>query len=211
MYYPLLIVVAVMIFMYTKTPRRLGYDPRLPTSMHHPCSFTEVAATETAIARRTDTDVRAHYLTDRSVLPMFIHTLEKNDVTLSEEEIDQLHSTISHPRVADFIMGMKNRYNRARPWQIKKLDGLPSVTAHTPSFPAGHAYQAWMLYIILSKTYPTLDPELYVTAQYCDDIRVMAGLHYPSDGEYSKQLAFSTLGTPKRNENALQEKKASFT
>ena len=149
--------------------------------MHHPGSFTEVAATEMAIAQRTDTDVRAHYLTDRSVLPLFIHTLEKNDVTLSEEEIDQLHNTITHPSVADFILGMKNRYNRARPWQIKKLDGLPSVTAHTPSFPAGHAYQAWM------------EPELYVTAQYCDDIRVMAGLHYPSDGEYSKQLAFSTL------------------
>ena len=71
---------------------------------------------------------------------------------------------------------------------LPDLDVLTSTTAHTPAYPAGHAFQAYYLAHTLGKKYPDLQDKLNEIAEQCDSTRVKAGLHYPSDGEFSKHL-----------------------
>ena len=79
--------------------------------------------------------------------------------------------------------------NRRRPWQItKEIKPINIDTAKTPAYPAGHAYQAYLLYKILSKKYPNLEKKFKEIAYKCDDCRIKAGLHYPSDGVFSRKL-----------------------
>jgi len=40
----------------------------------------------------------------------------------------------------------------------------------------------------LGEKYPHLQNELNLIAEKCDQVRVKAGLHYPSDGEFAKKL-----------------------
>jgi hypothetical protein len=65
---------------------------------------------------------------------------------------------------------------------------LKSVSANTPAYPAGHAFQAYYLAKKLGKSYPELQPQLDAIAERCNSVRIKAGLHYPSDGQFSKQL-----------------------
>ena len=178
----LLLISIIVLLLYVSNSYVDKYYWFLPSERHDP---REVRLVENAVRGRTPEDVRFHALTDRSVSPAFLWVLEsrgKHGHTLSE--LDQLIL----PHVST-ILGHKLRHNRSRPWQVEpSLDRLPSVSANNPSYPSGHAYQAWVLCVRLSELYPELAPELAATAQRCADIRVIAGLHFPSDGECSKQL-----------------------
>lgn len=148
---------------------------------NHITNAEEIKQVQDAVRRRTPADERFHRLTDASVSPAFERLLKQYRVhTTLDRYILQHVST---------ILAEKLRHNRARPWQVDPdLRTLKSVSANSPSYPSGHAYQAWVLYRILSFRYPQLQQQLYALAEYCTRIRVIAGLHYPSDGEYSKAL-----------------------
>ena len=70
----------------------------------------------------------------------------------------------------------------------KNIDNLDSKTGYTPAMPAGHAFQAYYLAAILSKRYPHKKQKFDEIAKKCDDCRVKAGIHYPSDGVFSKKI-----------------------
>ena len=90
------------------------------------------------------------------------------------------------------ILAIKNLVNRARPYQISdEVDVLHSISANTSAFPAGHAAQAYILANYLIKIYPEQKNAIEKLADKCDECRVKAGLHYPSDGYYSKILFFN--------------------
>ena len=96
---------------------------------------------------------------------------------------------ISDGDVEVLAMKLKMHYNRPRPYQYNKsLQVLYSTTADTPAYPAGHALQAYYLAKILGKKYPYIKSQLDNIAYQCDIVRVKAGLHYPSDGQFSKVL-----------------------
>ena len=89
---------------------------------------------------------------------------------------------------------LKHIINRARPYQVNtNILLLESKTANTPSYPAGHACQAYYLAKYLGKKHPEKQDELNQIAQRCDMVRVKAGLHYPSDGVFSKQIIDSMI------------------
>ena len=58
----------------------------------------------------------------------------------------------------------------------------------TPAYPAGHSYQAYLLSKHLSKKYPEKSSLFKNLSMKCDDCRVKAGLHYPSDGDFSRKI-----------------------
>ena len=83
----------------------------------------------------------------------------------------------------------KYTINRRRPYQIDTdLKPLSTKTSNTPAYPAGHAYQALLLASHLSKKYPEKKELFDSIAAKCDECRVKAGIHYKSDGEFSKRL-----------------------
>ena len=150
-----------------------------------PDNNQEIRLVEHAVSGRTPEDVRFHQLTDRSVSPAFLEVLEasgKSGHTLNELD----GWIVAH---VPTILGHKLKHNRSRPWHVNpSIDRLPSVSANSPSYPSGHAYQAWVLCERLSGLYPELANRLRQTADRCAGVRVIAGLHFPSDGEFSKKL-----------------------
>ena len=58
----------------------------------------------------------------------------------------------------------------------------------TPGYPAGHALQAQVLANYLSKKYPEKKELFNKLSIECDTTRVKAGLHYFSDGEFSRKI-----------------------
>lgn len=156
----------------------------LPKHAIHRSNEFEINEVRAAVKERTQKDMEFHKMTDKSVVPVFKKLLEKYNIKIALNKYIFKHGYQ--------ILKYKMKYNRARPWQIdSKLSTLKSLTSYSPSYPSGHAYQAWVLYRVLSRKYPYIKDDLYELAEYCTRIRVIAGLHYPSDGEFSKTLVMN--------------------
>ena len=159
----------------------IRYIYLLPTLCIYPNSEKEVLQVEKEIKLRNQHDINFFHLTDKSVSPAFAEI-----VPLSIQELDKI---ITQFHVAYVIIFFKYIINRPRPKQIRpKLDVLDSISAATPAYPSGHAFQAYYLAKTLGKTYPVLQYQLDSIAERCNTVRIKAGLHYPSDGEFSKKL-----------------------
>lgn len=159
----------------------IRYIVFLPTIPIYPDNEKEVLKVENEVKLRNQYDIDFFHLTDESVSPAFTSI-----VPLSIKEIDNM---ITQFHIVFIISFFKYLINRPRPKQIKpKLHVLKSISANTPAYPAGHAFQAYYLAKKLGKTYPELQPQLDAIAERCNSVRIKAGLHYPSDGEFSKQL-----------------------
>jgi hypothetical protein len=125
-------------------------------------------------------DIEFFYKTNESIVPVFLQEVQ-------EESYINLKNKITN--LLPIILFLKFLFNRARPAQIDNtIKPLNIDTAQTPSFPAGHTFQAYYLSKYLSKKYPNKKEIFENIAKECDLTRVKAGLHYPSDGEFSKKL-----------------------
>tara|TARA_X000000368_G_C23026030_1_gene710211 strand:- start:1213 stop:1761 length:549 start_codon:yes stop_codon:yes gene_type:complete len=174
-----IILVFFYILVLVLSPVR--YITFLPTIPVYPNSHEEVAYVRGAIKRRTQQDIDFHNLTDPSVSHAFAQV-----VPLSIKELNKIILQVSITFPINFY---KYTINRPRPYQFdNNLDVLPSKTAHTPAYPAGHAYHAYYLAKKLGEKYPDKQMILDDIAEKCNEVRIKAGLHYPSDGEYSKIL-----------------------
>lgn len=153
----------------------------LPSIPIYPNNERDALLVKQAIHKRTTRDEEFFKLTDSSVSYAFVGVVP--------ETIEHLQTIITQPYVKFIIMSFKYFINRARPNQIiPDLDVLQSISANTPAYPSGHAFQAYYLAFILGKKYPDLQTRLDEIAEQCESTRVKAGLHYPSDGEFSKKI-----------------------
>ena len=83
---------------------------------------------------------------------------------------------------------LKMQYGRPRPYEVTdKIDSITN-TDNSPSFPSGHATEAYALAKILSKQYPEKKEQLYKLASKIALSRVQMGNHYPSDIETGKKV-----------------------
>ena len=175
----LMIVIALLIHLTGK--RYKWYLPTL--TFLYPKNDEEILEVIERVKNRTLEDINFHKITDISIKPVFKNICPE----VSDEEMNEIIFSKSRD-----IYFLKNIINRARPNQIyKKLNILKSETAHTPAFPAGHAAQAYILASYLEKKFPERKQILEDLADKCSDCRVDAGLHYPSDGEFSKLLFYN--------------------
>jgi hypothetical protein len=176
------ILIYIYLFILIISPKRYIYF--LPSLYVYPHNETEIIEVEKKINTRNQEDIDFFYLTDRSVSHAFTEL-----VPYTIEELDYIISQVNN-----IILFLKYIINRARPNQIKpNLNALKSNTAQTPSYPAGHAFQAYYLSKILGKKYPELQHQLNITAEKCNNVRISAGLHYPSDGLFAKNIVDSLI------------------
>ena len=165
----------------------------LPTIPFYPNNEKEIQKVIAKVNFRTFNNIEFFKLTDPSVAYAF--------EPIVEESVKDLQNIFLNIRVSSTINFLKYFYNRARPHQIdpsiKPLTSTTATTAttatttsttSTPSYPAGHAFQAYYLAKQLTKKYPHRKHEFDQIAKQCDDVRVIAGLHYPSDGEFAKKI-----------------------
>lgn len=178
MYYGKLIYILIIyIILLIILPN--GYIKFIPSIPLYPDNNKEVKLVKYYISQRTDNDVKFFKLTDYSVVNAFINIVPESYNNLKKIE----------DSVQLIILFLKYFINRERPKNIiNNLSILNSKTADTPAYPAGHAFQAYYLAKQLSKKYPEKKNLLDNIAKECDLCRIKAGLHYPSDGEFSKYL-----------------------
>ena len=120
---------------------------------------------------------------------VFKKALAELELPYIKEELDSLLD-----QSAKFVMELKYKYNRPRPYQIAEfygidLNGLELDTMKTPSYPSGHATQGYLLGKYYSDKYPE-DKEHFT--QVGEDIahsRVIAKAHYPSDKKFGETVA----------------------
>lgn len=154
-----------------------SYIPYWPTIPIYENSESEVV--KKMVENRDYSDIDFFKLTDEHVGHAFAEHVE--------ESSDELRDMFSH--TTPVILVIKYLINRARPYQIdNSIDYIDTDTGRTPAMPAGHAYQAYYLSKVLSKKYPEKEELFKKIAKRCDECRVKAGIHYPSDGKLSKKL-----------------------
>jgi len=123
------------------------------------------------------------------IVKSFQPLIDKYEVNISSEYLEKVVK-----ESAKFIMQLKYKYNRPRPYQIAEfygidLNGVQLDSMKTPSYPSGHATQGYLVGEILTQ----FDPQNAITyRQKAEDIahsRIVAKAHYPSDKEYGKKIS----------------------
>jgi hypothetical protein len=95
---------------------------------------------------------------------------------------------------AKYIMGLKYKHQRPRPYQIAKfynidLNGVDLDSMKTPSYPSGHATQGHLLGMIYSERYPQHRKEFMKLGEDVAESRISGKAHYPSDKKAGIHLA----------------------
>ena len=138
------------------------------------------------IMKRMPSDIAFFRMTDMNLASAFTNVIRPDEMT-----IEEMKKIMTSTRVMFVTKMLKWMYNRARPAQIapeliNKKNGslLHSDSAHTPSYPSGHAVQAYYLAKILARRFPAKTQAVMEIATKCANIRIMAGHHYPSDRDF---------------------------
>lgn len=176
----LIIIFYILIIEYSG----IRYKYYLPTiKFLYPNNYIEAHQVALFSFRRTKEDENFFYYTDKSVVPAFLKIFPNMSY-------NKLHKISVSQNNKIFLL--KNFINRPRPIQIsKKIKLLKSNTGNTPAFPAGHAAQAYILANYLIKKYPEKIEIIEKIANKCNECRIKAGIHYPSDGLYSKLIFYN--------------------
>ena len=155
-----------------------------PTIQAYPNNAREIGImVRDYIPKRTPENVQFFKLTDPSPLEAFRDKL-------TDAQFQRLKKEVVSPVIVGKIIFYKKLYNRARPVQVAPeiVDALYSTTANTPAFPSGHAFQAYYAAKLLSQWEPAREKEWGAIAEKCANIRIIAGLHYPSDRDFARRL-----------------------
>lgn len=168
-----------IIFYITAILINKSYNRLYPTLAIYPNSEKEINIVKQKISTRTNKQLQLFYLTNVSTAYAFLPYVNE-----SINELIKISTSQNY-----IILFFKYLINRIRPWQIDTtIKPVNISTAKTPAYPAGHAYQAFLLADYLTKKYPNKKDLFYKIAIDCDDCRINTGLHYPSDGIFSRKL-----------------------
>ena len=120
---------------------------------------------------------------------VFKDTLAELELPYIEEELESLLK-----QSAKFVMELKYKYNRPRPYQIAEfygidLNGIELDTMKTPSYPSGHATQGYLLGMYYSDKYPEYKEHFIQLGEDIANSRVTAKAHYPSDKKFGETVA----------------------
>ena len=177
-------IIIIYFLLLSLQPTR--FNNLYPTIQAYPDNMKEIdVIVNEYINKRTLEDIRFFKLTDPNPMEAFRGKI-------SEDRFNKLNKIIASPPITTKIMFYKLLYNRARPAQVApgRIDPLYSTTANTAAYPSGHAFQAYYVAKILSEWEPRRRKEWMKIADYVANVRIIAGLHYPSDAEFARRLVF---------------------
>lgn len=141
----------------------------------------DIEAVQFSSQQRTLEDEQFYRLTDNDITAPFLEILP-------QETKWSLYRTIHNPLLHLTTLTLKLYYNRARPYQLADTDPIVTLSSSSPSYPSGHALQAFALAKRLSRQYPEKAVEINLVAERIANIRKIGGVHYPSDKEFSRRL-----------------------
>lgn len=180
MYIIMIIIILLIVILSIVLPK--GYIKYYKSIPVYPNNTNEAKLVKNYINLRRDEDIDFFHLTNISVVDAFVPHVNK-------ESRDELLKITESKKTLAIVYFFKYLINRARPEQVDdSIKPINTDTAKTPAYPAGHAYQAYLLAKVLSQRYPDKSTLFNQLAIRCDLCRVQAGIHYPSDGKFSKRL-----------------------
>jgi acid phosphatase (class A) len=99
---------------------------------------------------------------------------------------------------------LKELYARPRPYQADKtLHPVCKLTQTPNSYPSGHTLSGYMLAFTLAEMLPEKRQEIFTRVDDYAHNRLVCGVHYPSDIEASRRIAYLMFGammaTPRFN------------
>lgn len=165
----------LLVYIYS-LPKYTSFLPTIPIYNNNEAN----SVLKQSLLRNAE-DIEFFNLTDPSVCFAYLPYVN--------ESIEELNKIVTQPIILFTIFFFKYIINRPRPYQINKnIEKLNSNTDKTPSYPAGHAFQAYALTHVLKKKYKNKDELFDNISVKCDETRIKGGIHYKSDGEFSKIL-----------------------
>ena len=175
-------VALIYFLLMSLQPQR--YNMWYPTIQAYPNNAREIGImVRDYLPKRTPENIQFFKLTDPSPLEAFRGKL-------TDAQFQKLKKEVKSPAIVGKINFYKKLYNRARPFQVAPqiVDALHSTTANTPAYPSGHAFQSYYAAKLLSQWEPTRKKEWGAIAERVANIRIIAGLHYPSDRDFARRL-----------------------
>ena len=135
-------------------------------------------------------------LWDEDIFNAFELTLKRLNIPYDQEYLDYIYEMSED--IGALIIQLKSHYQRPRPFQLalytnQNLHPYDSVSAQSPSYPSGHATQAFFILSVIAFHYEEKKDELMKLAKQIADSRVILGLHYPSDNEFGFQIVNQLL------------------
>ena len=126
-------------------------------------------------------DIEFMKVADTDIAAPFLDYAKEHDLPISRELLEKIMDD-----AVPFILELKYAYNRPRPVQLAYMYGLelspyPSKTADTPSYPSGHAFQAYLVAYVIGAMYPAHAKALEEIAKRVGQSRVNMKVHFPSD------------------------------
>lgn len=117
--------------------------------------------------------------------------LESKGRTYNFEYYKMLSNSLS-----SIITDLKKYYDRPRPKELAAAMGISFTcddleTAQSPSYPSGHTIQAYVVAKLLSDQFPEHHENLHKIAEIISQSRIDAGVHFPTDVEYGREVAES--------------------
>jgi acid phosphatase (class A) len=100
----------------------------------------------------------------------------------------------------------KKEYERPRPYDVDKtLKPCAPKPGGSKAYPSGHATAATLSSCILAEIYPAKAKKIHEFGAYMGDIRVVVGLHHPSDVAAGQKLGNDICERLLTEEDFLQE------
>ena len=135
-------------------------------------------------------------LWDEDIFNAFEVSLKRLNIPYDEEYLQYIY-TMSED-IGALIIQLKNHYQRPRPFQLalytnQNLHPHDSVSAQSPSYPSGHAVQAFFILSVIAFHYEDKKDELMKLAKQIADSRIILGLHYPSDNNFGLEVVNELL------------------
>lgn len=176
--FKMLLVTIVIFVLYLLAPK--GYITWWPTLM--PFNQKDALEVLDRTKNRTMNEVSMFHRSDPGVHKVFAYILNRSEF---EVRVVSVRQNL-------LLLVLKYLFNRPRPYQVVpeiREHMLKSKTDDTPSYPAGHTYQAFLVAKHYSRKFPHMKDLLMRTAENIGQSRIAAGVHYKSDHLISKRLA----------------------
>ena len=148
---------------------------------------------------RTKAEEKQVMINDKEVLDLFEPFIKKHDLKFDRKELERYDNI--RKKVTALL---KKFYNRPRPEQLSKhydldINVLETKTHATPAYPSGHAAIGYLVAEYLSDKYPEHRKQLFMIADNAGFLRVIQGVHYPSDSVASKEMISKLYKNVKKN------------
>lgn len=109
-------------------------------------------------------------------------------------------------RISDYFKG---KFQRARPYSTdNRIQPCVEPPSGAKSYPSSHAAMATIGACILKEIFPSKASELQQYADYLAELRVIVGVHHPSDIQAGKLLAYDLCEKLSNDEEFMQELRA---